>query len=105
MKLRWNPLASNSRKNGIIVGFKIGYAVKATVPKVWLYHDVDSAGVRLVTLQSLKKYTVYEFSVAAKTSKGVGAYCPAIETRTKEDGRPQLLKFLQLEVHLSIGIF
>lgn len=86
MKLSWNSLSFDARRNGIITGYSIRYAVKESMPKVWLHHDVNNAMSRIETLADLKKYTVYEFTVAAKTSKGAGVYSPIVEMRTKEDG-------------------
>lgn len=74
------------KANGKLVGFMIRYALKETVPKVWFYHNVNKASIRRTTLRSLTKYTVYEFAVAANSSKGAGPYCPSVEQRTLQDG-------------------
>lgn len=79
-------MPADSKKNGIITGYRIRYTEKNWLPKIWQYFDIGKPSTRLVTLQPLKKYTIYEFSVAANTSAGAGVYSPAVEMRTKEDG-------------------
>ena len=83
IKLMWGSLPLNSRKNGVIIGYRIRYSEKESSPKVWMNRDSTS---RIFTVDNLKKYKLYEIGIAAKTSKGVGVYSPSVEERTKEDG-------------------
>ena len=76
-------MTANSRGNGVIVGYRARYGVKGASPRVWLYQDFQS---RSVYINSLRKYTMYEFAIAAQTSKGTGVFSSLIEERTKEDG-------------------
>ena len=72
----------SSRTNGLIVGYRVRYARKDESPRVWLYQDTLN---RNVFVNSLEQYTIYAFSIAAKTSKGAGVYSPLVEERTMED--------------------
>ena len=83
IKLSWGALLGNLRTNGIIVGYRARYAIKGVSSRVWSYQDTQA---RSITISNLKKYTVYEFSVAANTSKGAGVFSSLVEERTKEDG-------------------
>ena len=87
IKLIWSFLTADLRANGIIVGYSIRYMVKGTSPPLWMYKNIIGSQIRIDTINSLKKYAIYEFCVAAKTSVGTGVYSPAVEKRTDEDGR------------------
>ena len=76
------PLSSDAKRNGIITGYTVKFKIKGT--STWLF---DAGTSRIRTINSLKKYTLYEFSVAASTFKGAGLYSPAVEERTAEDGK------------------
>ena len=86
IKVGWNALLFTDPKNGHIVGYEVKYAIKDAVPKTWVSYHANGAGSRLNTIGNLKKYTTYEFRVAAKTSKGSGVFSPVVERRTNEDG-------------------
>ena len=75
-------MPASSRTNGLIVGYRARYARKDDSPTVWLYQDTTS---RNLFVNSLEFYTMYVFSIAAKTSKGTGVYSPLVEERTMED--------------------
>lgn len=76
-------MSASSRKNGIIVGYRAQYRVKEASSRIWSYQDFQS---RTVYINSLNKYTTYEFAIAAQTSKGTGVFSSLVEEKTKEDG-------------------
>ena len=87
IQLQWSPLLESAPTNGLIKGYEVKYAEKKAVPKIWIPYDIIGAGNRLPTISDLRKYTVYEFKVAAKTSKGSGVFSPVMEMKTLEDSK------------------
>ncbi len=61
--------------------------MKDANPKTYSHIDITGIGNRQKIVTSLLKYTVYEFQIAGRTSKGSGVYSAVVEERTKEDGK------------------
>ena len=87
IQLQWRPLLPPAPTNGLIIGYEVKYAEKSAVPKIWMSYNIPGVGNRLPTISDLRKYTKYDFKVAAKTSKGSGVFSPVVEMETFEDSK------------------
>ena len=83
IRAKWNTLASLSDWNGIAVGYEVQYRLKNAGNGGWTSVTTTE---RQYTANSLLKYRIYEFKVAARTSKGSGVFSAIKEERTMEDG-------------------
>ncbi|XP_065064517.1 neogenin-like [Rhopilema esculentum] len=81
----WRTFSDLTLWNGIGVGFEIQYKIKTGTSSPWLSIIIGSVGDRGSTVTELKKYTIYEFKVAGRTSKGSGVFSAPVEERTMED--------------------
>ena len=86
VQLTWDALSGDAKKHGNITGYTVKYRIRGS--QTWLYVKSTSQNRMF---DSLKMYAVYEFSVAASTSKGVGVYSPVVGEMTGEDGKPPFL--------------
>eukprot|EP00795_Rhopilema_esculentum_P002739 gene2739-957_t len=82
VQLTWDALSGDAKKNGNITGYTVKYRIRGS--QTWLYVEGTSQNRMF---DSLKMYAVYEFSVAASTSKGVGVYSPVVGEMTGEDAQ------------------
>ena len=82
--VRWGTIPLDQR-HGVLIGFDIRY--KKEGEHLWMNISSDRVGVREKTVTGLRKYTVYGFKVAGKTSAGIGVYSEDFNERTNEDGK------------------
>ena len=87
----WRTFSDLTLWNGIGVGFEIRYKIKTGTWNPWLSIIIGSVGNRRSTVTELKKYTIYEFKVAGRTSKGNGVFSAPVEERTMEDGKLKIV--------------
>jgi len=87
LRISWSPPPSD-RQNGVIVSYKIYYAVASDS----LYIDDGSvvvisvpASSRSYVLRGLKKWTLYRVWVRASTRYGEGPHTEAVLVQTAED--------------------
>ena len=83
-------MSQHSLWNGIGIGYEVQYKLKGASGN-WTSALLNGIGNRLYLAHHLLKYRVYEFKVAARTSKGSGAFSSIVEERTMEDGKNGLL--------------
>ena len=83
IRAKWSTLATLSDWNGIAVGYEVQYRLKNAGNGGWT--SVMTSGRHHIA-SSLLKYRIYEFRVAARTSKGSGVFSTLKEERTMEDG-------------------
>ena len=82
----------NTAWNGIGLGYEVQYRLKDASGN-WTSKLLSGSSNRQHLADDLLKYRVYEFKVAARTSKGSGPFSPVKEERTKEDGMYPYYKF------------
>ena len=86
IRVTWNIFSDNSLWNGIGIGYEVQYKLKSASGS-WTSALLNGIGNRQYLAGDLLKYRVYEFKVAARTSKGSGAFSSIVEERTMEDGK------------------
>ena len=84
IKAKWGTISSLSLWNGVPVGYEVQFRLKNSGSNSWTSVNVTP---RQYTANGLLKYRIYEFKVAARTSKGSGVFSPIKEERTKEDSK------------------
>ncbi len=72
-------------RNGIITKYRIQYTSIEASPHVGLAEFADGA-VQQGTISNLRYWTVYNFTIAARTSKGYGVDSSFVTLRTQEHG-------------------
>lgn len=80
--LNWNPPDMQSQ-NGIITG----YLVNVTEVETGETFQASSTTTN-ITIQSLKPFTTYNFTIAAMTSAGIGPFSIPLAVKTNETGKP-----------------
>ena len=81
--VEWGDIPEPER-NGIILSYTVIYEVPPDVPT---RRQVVNASARQATLIGLNKFTEYEISVFANTSKGGGTGSEPIRVKTDEDSK------------------
>eukprot|EP00795_Rhopilema_esculentum_P002629 gene2630-826_t len=85
IKATWRTVSDPSLWNGVGTGYELQYKVKNAASESWVSEIRSSLGNRQFIATGLLKYTVYEFKVAGRTSKGTGLFSAIVEERTMED--------------------
>ena len=86
IRVTWSTLGSPSFWNGMALGYEVHSRLKSAGSLVWSSVLVNDANTTISIVSGLLKYRMYEFKVAARTSKGKGPFGDIIEERTMEDG-------------------
>ena len=84
LHVRWNEVP-DAYRNGVIRGYKV-YYLEANSNGSSLTEDVPS-GQQSLSITGLKKFTLYNVTVLAYTSKGDGAITSEV-LMTDQDGMP-----------------
>ena len=84
IKVKWDTLSSLSLWNGIPAGYEVQFRLKDAGSSSWTSVVISE---RQYTTTGLLKYRIYEFKVAARTSKGSGVFSSIKEERTMEDSK------------------
>ena len=92
IKVTWGVFTDNAAWNGIGLGYEAQYRLKDATGN-WTSKLLSGTSNRQLFPDNLLKYRVYEFKVAARTSKGSGPFSPVKEERTMEDGTFIYYKF------------
>ena len=82
IKIKWGALPSLSLWNGNPMGYEVQFRLKNAGSNSWTSVQTPE---RQYTPNGLLKYKIYEFKVAARTSKGSGVFSSIKEERTMED--------------------
>ena len=91
IKVTWGVFTDNTAWNGIGLGYEAQYRLKDATGN-WTSKLLSGSSNRQHLADDLLKYRVYEFKVAARTSKGSGAFSSVVEERTMEDGKHELMR-------------
>ena len=92
IKVTWGMFTDKTVWNGIGLGYEVQYKLKSESVN-WTSALINGTQNRLYLAHDLLKYRVYQWKVAARTSKGSGPFSPVVEERTMEDGTFIYYKF------------
>ena len=87
IKATWRTVSDPTLWNGVGTGYELQYKAKNAASASWVSEIRSSLGNRQFVATDLLKYTVYEFKVAGRTSKGTGLFSAIVEERTMEDSK------------------
>ena len=83
LSLMWNPPPLEDQ-NGVIIRYRVNNTVLGTMEMYQLLSVNNS-----ITVNSLRPYTTYSFTIAAETAVGVGPFSGAYTVMTATDGEKQ----------------
>ena len=69
--------------NGVGLGYELRHRAKDSGLTDWKSNIIHGIEKRFCVLERLKKGTVYEFKVAARTKKGSGVFSNVVQKHTK----------------------
>ncbi|XP_065063087.1 cell adhesion molecule DSCAM-like [Rhopilema esculentum] len=85
IKLTWSPIADSSLMNGVGRGYELRHRAKDSGLTDWKSNIIYGIQNRFFVLERLKKGTLYEFKVAARTRKGSGVFSNIVQKNTNNE--------------------
>jgi len=90
--LSWDEVPEQHRRGEII-----GYQVKIVEQGGGNVAQYNNTTKKRLTISGLKKFTFYNITVAARTSKGISNESQVFQIQTAEDGKPTVITVLLLQ--------
>jgi len=89
--LSWDEVPRQHQRGKII-----GYVVKVVAEQGGVNATQYNATDRSLTISDLEKFTLYNITVSARTSKGISNESQVFQIRTAQDGKPTVIVVLLL---------